>query len=69
MDLANSAQPLATERQTGRGEPYVKPALRCLPPEAVKELLLRHADLNDPKVKQMLQSIEDLRKRNASVPR
>ena len=68
IDPANSTQPLATELQADGRQPYVKSALRRLTPEAARELLLRHTDLNDPEVKQMLTCIEDLRKRNASDP-
>lgn len=36
------------------------PALKCLTPEAAKEMLLRHSDINDPEVKFMLECIERL---------
>ena len=68
MDLANNAQRLQPSSKRMDGSPYVVPAFRRLTPEAAKELLLRHDDLNDPEAKQMLHSIEDLRKRDGSGP-
>jgi len=42
------------------GKPYAAPGLRCISPEASREMLLEHSDVNDPEVKFMLQCIDRL---------
>ena len=47
--------------QVSKGpQPYVAPGFKRLSPEEAKDLLLRRADVGDPKVQQMLERIEEL---------
>ena len=47
-------------------KPYLVPAFKRLTQEAVKELLVGHADPTDPEVLRMLDCIEDLQRRQGS---
>ena len=57
----NSSIPLTQGRK-----PYVAPTSKRVSPEAAKELLLRHADPDDPEVQRMHESIEEINKHSGS---
>jgi hypothetical protein len=59
MKLGETGQSAAIQSTDSRS-PYSAPALRCVTPEAAKEILLRHSDENDPEIKFMLECIEQL---------
>ena len=48
-------------REPGATKPYSVPGLRRVTPDAAREMLLRHADANNPETKFMLDCIERLR--------
>ena len=60
MNSHDVAGPMTAVQKREERKAYVKPAFRRLTPETAKELLLQKGDLSDPKVKQMLQCIEEL---------
>ena len=41
-------------------KPYVAPKLQRISPDAAKDLLLPDADTNDPKLRQMIERIDQL---------
>lgn len=45
---------------------YSSPRLRCLSPEAARELLMQHCDTNDPGIKHLLDCVEQLKSKRAA---
>jgi hypothetical protein len=59
MNLSDTGQAAVIQSPDSRAS-YSAPGLRRVTPEAAKEMLLRHSDVNDPEVKSMLECIEQL---------
>jgi hypothetical protein len=57
MNLTDSGQ-VAAVQSTGDRSSYSAPRLKSVTPEAARKTLLRHSDANDPKIKFMLECIE-----------
>lgn len=59
MNLTDTGQ-VAAVQSTDSRRSYSAPRLKCVTPEAAREILLRHSDANDPEIKFMLAGIEQL---------
>lgn len=59
MNLSKAGQSAAVQPDRQRGA-YSAPTLKCVTPEAAKQMVLRNSDVNDPEVKFLLKCIENL---------
>lgn len=66
MESTDVRKPMTGSEGTEVRKPYFAPGFKRLTPEAAKELLLRHADANDPEVQHMLDCIVELREEKGS---
>jgi hypothetical protein len=60
MESTDMEKGMGATRKLKIRKPYVAPKLQRISPDAAKDLLLPDADTNDPKLRQMIERIDQL---------
>ena len=60
MESTDMEKVMDATRKLKIRKPYVAPRLQRISPDAAKDLLLPDADTNDPKLRQMIERIDQL---------